>query len=132
MVCGGYADDDRRGVNPEHVEKIARVLARLDVSMRPEDLDLPGFRLHPLTGDLAGYWSVTVRANWRIIFRFEDGNVTDVDLVDYHWSWRNGMAMKPPPHPGLSVRHDCIEPLGLTITRPPRSWASRGRRSIIW
>jgi proteic killer suppression protein len=63
-----YADDDRRGVNPEHVEKIARVLARLDVAVRPADLDLPGFRLHPLTGDLAGYWSITIRANWRIIF----------------------------------------------------------------
>ena len=79
-----YADDDRRGLNPEHVEKIARVLARLDVAVRPEDLDLPGFRLHPLTGDLAGYWSITVRANWRIIFRFEEENVTDVDLLDYH------------------------------------------------
>jgi proteic killer suppression protein len=79
-----YADDDRRGVNPEHVEKIARMLARLDVATQPADLDLPGFRLHPLTGDFAGYWSITVRANWRIIFRFEDGNVTDVDLLDYH------------------------------------------------
>ena len=45
---------------------------------------LPGFRLHPLRGDLAGYWSITVRANWRIIFRFEQGDATDVDLVDYH------------------------------------------------
>ena len=50
----------------------------------PEQLDLPGFRLHPLKGDLAGYWSITVRANWRIIFRFEQGDATDVDLVDYH------------------------------------------------
>ena len=79
-----YVDDDRRGVNPEHADKIARMLARLDEATRPQELDLPGFRLHPLKGNLAGYWSITVRANWRIIFRFEQGEPTDVDLVDYH------------------------------------------------
>jgi proteic killer suppression protein len=79
-----YEGDDRREVNPEHADKITRVLARLDEATRPEQLDLPVFRLHPLRGDLAGYWSITVRANWRIIFRFEQGDVTDVDLVDYH------------------------------------------------
>jgi proteic killer suppression protein len=79
-----YEDDDRRELNPQHVDKIARVLARLDVATRPEQLDLPGFRLHQLKGELAGYWSITVRANWRIIFRFEEGDATDVDLVDYH------------------------------------------------
>jgi len=47
-------------------------------------MNLPTFRLHPLTGDLKGFWSVTVRANWRIIFRFKDGNAFDVDLIDYH------------------------------------------------
>ncbi len=60
------------------------MLARLDVATRPEQLDLPGFRLHPLKGEFAGYWSITVRANWRIIFRFEEGDAADVDLVDYH------------------------------------------------
>ena len=45
---------------------------------------MPGFQLHPLKGELSSFWSVTVRANWRIIFRFEDGDVTDVDLIDYH------------------------------------------------
>jgi toxin HigB-1 len=79
-----YADDDRRGLNAEHIDKIARVLAFLNRAARPEDMNLPGFRLHPLKGDLAGYWSVTIRANWRIIFRFEDRDVTDVDLIDYH------------------------------------------------
>jgi toxin HigB-1 len=79
-----YEDDDRRELNPQHVEKMGRILARLDEAQRPEDLDLPGFRLHPLRGDLAGYWSVTVRANWRIIFRFLEGDATDVGLVDYH------------------------------------------------
>lgn len=45
---------------------------------------IPGFRLHPLKGDLAGFWAVTVRANWRVIFRFDAGHAHDVDLVDYH------------------------------------------------
>jgi toxin HigB-1 len=66
---------NRRGVNPQHVEKIAQKI---------EDMDVHSFRLHPLTGDLKGFWSVTVRANWRIIFRFENGNAFDVDLLDYH------------------------------------------------
>ena len=47
-------------------------------------MNLPGYRLHPLKGDLAGFWSVTVNGNWRVIFRFADGHATDVDLVDYH------------------------------------------------
>jgi toxin HigB-1 len=79
-----FKDDDRRGLNPEHVEKIERVLALLQRASRPEDMDLPGYRLHPLKGELAGFWSVTLRANWRIIFRFEGTDATDVDLIDYH------------------------------------------------
>ena len=79
-----YENDDRRGVNSELVEKTARVLARLDVATRPEQLNLPGFRLCRLEGDLSGYWSVTVGGNWRIIFRFNLGNTTDIDLVEYH------------------------------------------------
>ena len=47
-------------------------------------MDLPGFRLHPLKGDLAGFWSVTVSGNWRVVFHFEGGHAGDVDLVDYH------------------------------------------------
>ena len=79
-----FEDDDRRGLTPEHVDKIARVLAQLNKSARPADKDLPGFHLHPLRGDLAGFWSVTIRANWRIVFRFQIEDVTDVDYVDYH------------------------------------------------
>jgi toxin HigB-1 len=79
-----YEEDHRSGVNPEHADKIARVLAQLKRSSKPSDMDLPGFRLHPLKGELRHFWSVTIRANWRVIFRFEDGNVTDVDLIDYH------------------------------------------------
>ncbi len=79
-----YESDDRRGVSSELVEKTARVLARLDVATRPEQLDLPGFRLHRLEGDLAGYWSVTVEGEWRIIFSFDVENTNDIDLVEYH------------------------------------------------
>jgi proteic killer suppression protein len=79
-----YEDDDRREVNPQYADKIARVLARLDEATGPRQLDLPGWRLHPLKGDLAGCWSVSIGANWRIIFRFDQGEATDVDLVDYH------------------------------------------------
>jgi len=79
-----YENDDRRGVNAEHVEKIATILAQLDRATKLDDMAVPGFKLHPLKGELAGFWSVTIRANWRIIFRFEDRDVTDVNLIDYH------------------------------------------------
>ena len=79
-----YDKDDRRGVSAEHVEKTARVLAWLDVVTLPEQLRLPGFGLHRLEGDLAGYWSITVEGKWRIIFSFDVENTSDVDLVEYH------------------------------------------------
>ncbi len=74
----------RRRVLPYHVDKVARILARLEEASEVGNMNLPGFRLHPLKGDLAGYWSVTVSGNWRIIFRFEGGHASDVDLVDDH------------------------------------------------
>jgi proteic killer suppression protein len=79
-----YEDDDPRGVLSEHTEKLRDILARLDAAGMIADMDLPAFRLHPLKGELKGYWAVTVRANWRVIFRFADGNALDVDYVDYH------------------------------------------------
>ena len=60
------------------------VLARLDAARTVEDMNVPGFGLHPLKGDLKGFWAVTVRANWRVIFRFSDHDAFDVDYVDYH------------------------------------------------
>jgi proteic killer suppression protein len=79
-----YEDDDRRGVASEHAERLGDILARLDASTAIADLDLPGFRLHPLKGELKGFWAVTVRANWRVIFRYAEGEAFDVDYVDYH------------------------------------------------
>jgi proteic killer suppression protein len=65
-------------------DEIENILTVLDAADSAQDLDLPGFRLHPLKGDLKGFWAVTVRANWRILFRFENGNAYEVDLTDYH------------------------------------------------
>lgn len=67
-----FEKGDPKGVAPEHLEKIENILAVLDRACRPEDMNLPGFRLHPLKGDLNGFWGVTVRANWRVVFRFEE------------------------------------------------------------
>lgn len=79
-----FEDDDRSKVNTQDVEKLRRILARLNQSRAPSDMDAPGFRLHPLKGELKGFWAVTVRANWRVIFRFEGEDAADVDVIDYH------------------------------------------------
>jgi toxin HigB-1 len=79
-----YEDDDARGVLREHAEKLRDILARLDAAGAIADMDLPGFRLHPLKGRYKGFWAVTVRANWRVIFRFADRDALDVDYIDYH------------------------------------------------
>jgi proteic killer suppression protein len=78
-----YEQDDPSGVNPEHVSKLRNILARLYAARAVGDMDLPGFRLHQLKGALRDYYAVTVRANWRVIFRFDDRDAEDVDYVDY-------------------------------------------------
>jgi proteic killer suppression protein len=79
-----FEQDDGSRLPPDMIERIRRILSFLDVANRVEDMDQPTFRLHPLRGDLKGVWAVTVRANWRIVFRFNDDNAEDVDFVDYH------------------------------------------------
>jgi len=79
-----YERGEAAQVRPDMLEKIENILARLDVATTPDNMDLPGFQLHPLRGGLRGFWSVTVRANWRIIWRFEGADAVDVDLIDYH------------------------------------------------
>ena len=79
-----FEKGDRRKVRPQHADRIERILARLHEASEAGDMDLPGFRLHPLKGDLAGFWSVTVSSNLRVTFRFGDGHASDVGLVDYH------------------------------------------------
>ncbi len=75
---------DPSGVGPGLAERVSLALADLDDARKPSDLDLPGYRLHPLKGNLKGFWSIAVSGNWRIVFRFDDGDAYDVDLVDYH------------------------------------------------
>ena len=75
---------DRSGIRPDLVDTVERILSVLDAATLPQALDLPRYRLHPLKGDLKGFWSVTVRANWRIIFRFHGVDAFDVELIDYH------------------------------------------------
>lgn len=79
-----YEDDDSRGVTAEHLNKLRNILARLDAAGSAEDMNLPGLNLHPLKGELRGFMAVTVRANWRVIFRFAEGHAFDVDYLDYH------------------------------------------------
>jgi proteic killer suppression protein len=79
-----FADDDRSKVKADQAARIRLILAALNAAGRIEDMNQPTFRLHPLKGELKGFWAVTVRANWRIIFRFADGHASDVDLIDYH------------------------------------------------
>lgn len=79
-----YERDDRSGIRQDMVKTVEEILTVLNAAARPQSLNLPGYRLHRLTGDMKGYWSVTVRANWRIIFRFEHGDAHDVELIDYH------------------------------------------------
>ena len=79
-----HEDADPRGVLTEHADKLRDILARLDAAGDISDMDLPGFRLHPLKGGYRGLWAVTVRANWRVVFRIANGDVLDVDYVDYH------------------------------------------------
>ena len=73
-----------RGCPPVWRHGIRRILFRLQEASHPGSADAPGFRLHPLKGGRAGQWSVRVSDNWRVVFRFEDGEAVDVDLIDYH------------------------------------------------
>ncbi len=79
-----FEDGEVRGVRAGHAEKVRRILARLHASRSVADMNLPGYRLHPLKGELKGFHAVTVQANWRVIFRFADGEAHDVDYLDYH------------------------------------------------
>lgn len=76
--------DDRSKLPQDMVVRIGSILALLEQTKSLDVLSGPSLRLHALKGDLAGFYAVTVRANWRIIFRFDGHNVSDVDLVDYH------------------------------------------------
>lgn len=80
-----FERNEIQGVSAGQVQKLLDVFAALDTAEEPGDVGLfPGWRLHPLKGDLKGFWSVTIAGNWRLIFRFEDGDAFDIDFIDYH------------------------------------------------
>ena len=79
-----YQTGSSRGISPEHVPKISRILAMLEVAVSADELNLPSLKLHPLKGERKGFWSVWVNGNWRIIFRFIGSHVELVDYLDYH------------------------------------------------
>ncbi len=78
-----YERGDRSGIRPDLLETVERILTVLDSAATPQALDIPRYRLHPLKGELKGWWAVGT-ANWRIIFRFEGNDAFDVELIDYH------------------------------------------------
>jgi len=79
-----YEGGDTSGVGANLADRVRLALADLDEARKPSDVDLPGYRLHPLKGNLKGCWSISVSGNWRVTFRFESDDVHDVDLTDYH------------------------------------------------
>jgi proteic killer suppression protein len=79
-----FEGSDSRNLPPDMVDRIKAILARLHQAEVIEDLNVHSYRLHPLKGSRKGEWGVTVRANWRITFRFEEGDARDMDFKDYH------------------------------------------------
>ncbi len=98
----------------------ALALADLNDASMPSDVDFAGYLIHPLRDNLKGMWSISISGNWRVTFRFEDGEIHDVDLVDCHQLEDMIMAMKSPPHPGRSIKHNCLRPLGQSVTECAR------------
>ncbi|MCD6390094.1 MAG: type II toxin-antitoxin system RelE/ParE family toxin [Desulfobulbaceae bacterium] len=79
-----YATGSKAAIQAKHASKLRRILGLLDAATKMEDVNLPGFRLHPLTGKQKGFYSVWVNGNWRVIFRFAGEDVELVDYLDYH------------------------------------------------
>jgi proteic killer suppression protein len=79
-----YRTGSISGVRGDHVGKLRRILAMLDVAQAPTDMSLPGYHLHPLKGRLKDHWAISVTGNWRVIWRFKGADVEVVDYVDYH------------------------------------------------
>jgi proteic killer suppression protein len=79
-----FRTGSKAGIRPDLAAKLLRAIDRLDASVSPRDMNLPAFRLHALSGDMAGRWSIWVTGNWRLTFAFEEKDAVAVDLVDYH------------------------------------------------
>ena len=79
-----YETGNKAGIIAEHEKRLKVLLARLNAAQVPQDMDLPGARLHPLKGTMNGFWAVWVSGNWRLTFCFTGSDADDVDYVDYH------------------------------------------------
>lgn len=79
-----FREGNTRGINAQFAPKLRLLLGALNQARRPEEMDLPGARLHPLKGKRKGQWAVSVSGNWRLVFEFDGENATGLDLVDYH------------------------------------------------
>jgi proteic killer suppression protein len=79
-----YYDDRTKGVKKSLIKRLRQILALLATAVTVEDMNLPGLKFHQLKGNLTGFYAVAVSGNWRVIFRFEDGQATEVNLIDYH------------------------------------------------
>lgn len=79
-----FREGSKAGIQPKHTARLRLQLGRLDAATGPQDMNLPGWKLHPLKGDLKGYWSVWIDENWRLVFAFEGEDAVLVDYTDYH------------------------------------------------
>lgn len=79
-----YERGERQGISASMLARVEDILSILDAAEGLDELDIPGYRLHPLIGNFKGFWSIRVTGNWRIVFRFEQGEAFDIDLIDYH------------------------------------------------
>jgi proteic killer suppression protein len=79
-----FETGSKAGIQSAHASKLGRQLARLELATNPADMNLPGWKLHQLKGELTGHWAVSVSGNWRLIFRFVGGDAFDVNCDDYH------------------------------------------------
>ncbi len=79
-----FETGSKAGIQPHHAPRLSRQLSRLETASAPEDMNVPGWKLHGLSGGLAGHFSVTVNGNWRLTFMFDDGDAVLVDYQDYH------------------------------------------------
>ncbi len=79
-----YKTGSKAGIMPAHEKRLRLILAHLDLTEGTREMGLPGLGLHPLEGNMKGFWSVVVNGNWRVIFRFVGKDAYDVNYLDYH------------------------------------------------
>ena len=79
-----FDKDDSSKIRPDLIRRVENILTRLQAAKEINDMNAPGYNLHPLTGNRKGIWSVTLKDNWRITFRFINGDAFDVNMEDYH------------------------------------------------